>query len=122
MKQKKKIVFSLFYFSSFFSHAEAQSLQQLYDLADQHNQQITVSQTGLSAASEAVMVAKNAMLPNLELSASGSYIGDATLLSRGFSTSGTTSVILAGLGPQKVENGRQKSPHWGNSLLRRFHR
>ena len=97
MKQKKKIVFSLFYFSSFFSQAEAQSLQQLYDLADQHNQQITVSQTGLSAASEAVMVSKNAMLPNVELSASGSYIGDATLMSRGFSTSGTTSVILAGL-------------------------
>ena len=116
MKQKKKIVFSLFYFSSFFSHAEAQSLQQLYDLADQHNQQITVSQTGLSAVSEAVMVSKNAMLPNVELSASGSYIGDATLMSRGFSTSGTTSVILAGLGPQKVENGRQKSPHWGNSF------
>ena len=116
MKQKKKIVFSLFYFSSFFSQAEAQSLQQLYDLADQHNQQITVSQTGLSAASEAVMVSKNAMLPNVELSASGSYIGDATLMSRGFSTSGTTSVILAGLGPQKVENGRQKSPHWGNSF------
>ena len=116
MKQKTKVVLFLLSLSIFFNPLKAQSLQQLYDLADHYNQQIVVSQTGLRAASEAVMAAKNAMLPNVELSASGSYIGDATLMSRGFSTNGTTDVIIAGIGPQKVRNGRQETPHWGNSF------
>ena len=114
MKQKTKVVLFLLSLSTFFNPLKAQSLQQLYDLADHYNQQIVVSQTGLRAASEAVMAAKNAMLPNVELS--GSYIGDATLMSRGFSTNGTTDVIIAGIGPQKVRNGRQETPHWGNSF------
>ena len=116
MKQKTKVVLFLLSLSTFFIPLKAQSIQQLYDLADKYNQQIVVSQTGLHAASEAVMAAKNAMLPNVELSASGSYIGDATLMSRGFSTNGTTDVIIAGIGPQKVRNGRQETPHWGNSF------
>ena len=116
MKQKTKVVLFLLSLSTFFNPLKAQSLQQLYDLADHYNQQIVVSQTGLRAASEAVMAAKNAMLPDVELSASGSYIGDATLMSRGFSTNGTTDVIIAGIGPQKVRNGRQETPHWGNSF------
>ena len=116
MKQKTKVVLFLLSLSIFFNPLKAQTLQQLYDLADHYNQQIVVSQTGLRAASEAVMAAKNAMLPNMELSASGSYIGDATLMSRGFSTNGTTDVIIAGIGPQKVRNGRQETPHWGNSF------
>ena len=116
MKQKTKVVLFLLSLSTFFNPLKAQSLQQLYDLADHYNQQIVVSQTGLRAASEAVMAAKNAMLPNVELSASASYIGDATLMSRGFSTNGTTDVIIAGIGPQKVRNGRQETPHWGNSF------
>lgn len=116
MKQKTKVVLFLLSLSTFFNPLKAQTLQQLYDLADHYNQQIVVSQTGLRAASEAVMAAKNAMLPNVELSASGSYIGDATLMSRGFSTNGTTDVIIAGIGPQKVRNGRQETPHWGNSF------
>ena len=116
MKQKTKVVLFLLSLSTFFIPLKAQTLQQLYDLADHYNQQIVVSQTGLHAASEAVMAAKNAMLPNVELSASGSYIGDATLMSRGFSTNGTTDVIIAGIGPQKVRNGRQETPHWGNSF------
>ena len=116
MKQKTKVVLFLLSLSNFFNPLKAQTLQQLYDLADHYNQQIVVSQTGLRAASEAVMAAKNAMLPNVELSASGSYIGDATLMSRGFSTNGTTDVIIAGIGPQKVRNGRQETPHWGNTF------
>ena len=116
MEQKTKVVLFLLSLSTFFNPLKAQSLQQLYDLADHYNQQIVVSQTGLRAASEAVMAAKNAMLPNVELSASGSYIGDATLMSRGFSTNGTTDVIIAGIGPQKVRNGHQETPHWGNTF------
>ena len=101
---------------SIINFAGAQSLQQLYDLADQQSQQIVVSKTGLQAASEAVAAAKSAMLPSVNVGLSGSYTGNAILMSRGFSTSGTTDVIVAGLGPQQVPNGKQDTPHWGNSF------
>ena len=94
----------------------AQSLVQLFEIADRESQLVRVSETGLKAADEAVEQAKSAMLPSVSLSLSGSYIGTATLMSRGFSTSGTTDVIVAGLGPQAVANGAQTTPHWGNSF------
>lgn len=95
---------------------EPVTLNRLFDIADAQSWKIRVSQSGLDASSEAVAAAKSALLPSVNLSANGSYIGDATLMSRGFSTSGTTDVILAGLGPQKVTNGRQPTPHWGNTF------
>ena len=94
----------------------AQTLQQLFDIADRESRQIQVSRSGVLAASEAVEQAKSAMLPNVGLSLSGSYIGNATLMSRGFSTSGTSDVIVAGLDPQAVSNGKQDTPHWGNTF------
>ena len=95
---------------------QTMTLSQLYQLADEQSQQIRVSETECRAASEAVDAARSAMLPNLDLSLSGSYIGNATLMSRGFSTNGTSDVIVAGLGPQAVPNGKQDTPHWGNSF------
>ena len=92
------------------------SLQSLYDLADQQNQRIKVSEAALKAAEEGVASAKSAMLPSVELSVQGSYTGNAFMMSRGFSTSGTTEHIVPGLGPQQVENGKQPTPHWGNSF------
>ena len=92
------------------------SLQSLYDLADQQNQHIKVSEAALKAAEEGVASAKSAMLPSVELSVQGSYTGNAFMMSRGFSTSGTTGYIVPGLGPQQVENGKQPTPHWGNSF------
>ena len=92
------------------------SLQSLYDLADRQNQRIKVSEAALKAAEEGVASAKSAMLPSVELSVQGSYTGNAFMMSRGFSTSGTTEYIVPGLGPQQVENGKQPTPHWGNSF------
>ena len=92
------------------------SLQSLYDLADQQSQRIKVSEAALKAAEEGVASAKSAMLPSVELSVQGSYTGNAFMMSRGFSTSGTTEYIVPGLGPQQVENGKQPTPHWGNSF------
>lgn len=92
------------------------TLQELYNLADQQSNRIAISQMGLKAASVAVEEANNARLPSLEVSLSESFIGDATLMSRGFSTSGYTKVIVPGLGPQQVKNGRQSAPHWGNTF------
>ncbi len=92
------------------------SLQSLFDLADQQNQRIKVSEATLKAAEEGVASAKSAMLPSVEFSVQGSYTGNAFLMSRGFSTSGTTEYVVPGLGPQQVQNGKQPTPHWGNSF------
>lgn len=89
-------------------------LHEIYELAERESRAIQVSCIGLQAATEGEKSALSARLPQVNLSLSGSYIGNATLLSRGFSTSGTTDVILAGLGPQQVANGKQDTPHWGN--------
>lgn len=92
------------------------SLAELYDLADRQSVQIGISKTSLQAAGEAVAAARSAMLPSVGFSLEGSYVGDVTLMTRGFSTSGTTDVIVAGLGPQAVPNGRQETPHWNNTF------
>lgn len=92
------------------------SLQSLFDLADQQNQRIRVSEVTLKAAEEEVASAKSAMLPSVEFSLQGSYTGNAFLMSRGFSASGTTEYVVPGLGPQQVQNGKQPTPHWGNSF------
>ena len=70
------------------------SLQSLFDLADRQNQRIKVSEAALKAADEGVASAKSAMLPSVEFSLQGSYTGNAFLMSRGFSTSGTTEYIV----------------------------
>jgi len=92
------------------------SLQSLFDLADRQSQRIKVSEVALKAAEEGVASAKSALLPSVELSLQGSYTGNAVLMTRGFSTSGTTEYIVPGLGPQQVANGKQPTPHWGNSF------
>ena len=92
------------------------SLKSLFDLADRQNQRIKVSEVALKAAEEGFVAAKSAMLPSVEFSLQGSYTGNAFLMSRGFSTSGTTEYIVPGLGPQQVQNGKQPTPHWGNSF------
>ena len=92
------------------------TLAAIYQLADEKSRVIRISEQSLRAAQEGVQQAKNSLLPSVSIDLSGSYIGDAYLMSRGFSTSGTTEVILPGLGPQTVNNGRQQTPHWGNML------
>lgn len=89
-------------------------LAEIYRMADNENRLIQLSEQALRAANEGVKQARNAMLPHLQMSLTGSYIGDATLMSRTFSSSGTTDVIYAGLGVQSVKNGQQPTPHWGN--------
>ena len=92
------------------------SLQCLFDLADQQSQRIKVSEVALKAAEDGVASAKSALLPSVEINVQGSYTGNAFLMSRGFSTSGTTEYIVPGLEPQQVQNGKQPTPHWGNSF------
>ena len=82
MKQKTKVVLFLLSLSTFFNPLKAQSLQQLYDLADHYNQQIVVSQTGLRAASEAVMkqlIAYNVLPEGTEIRSISVMNGTATI-------------------------------------------
>lgn len=98
------------------SSAAELTLGELYAMADSQSVVIRIAEQALLAANQELRQAKNALLPHLQADISGSYIGDAYLLNRRFSASGTTDVILAGLGPQQVQNGRQTTPHWGNNF------
>ena len=95
---------------------QVMSLTTLYNLADQQSQQVRVSETALRAADEGVAAARSALLPSVDLSLQGSYTGNAFMLSRGFSTHGTTDYIVPGVGVVPVANGKQDTPHWGNSF------
>lgn len=92
------------------------TLTTLYDLADQQSQKVRVSEAALQAADEGVAAAKSALLPSVDLSLQGSYTGNAFMLSRGFSSNGTTNYIVPGVGTIPVANGKQDTPHWGNSF------
>ncbi len=93
------------------------SLDELYALADENSQSIKVYETSRESAAESVKAARNAMLPDVNLSLSGSYIGNATLMDRSFSTRGTTEIHYA-IAPYSglAALGKQDTPHWGNNF------
>ena len=95
---------------------QTMTLTALYNLADQQSQKVRVSEVALRAADEGVAAAKSALLPSVDLNLQGSYTGNAFMLSRGFSSSGTTDYIVPGIGTVPVANGKQDTPHWGNSF------
>lgn len=95
---------------------QTMTLTTLYNLADQQSQKVRVSEAALRAADEGVAAAKSALLPSVDLNLQGSYTGNAFMLSRGFSTDGTTDYIVPGVGTVPVANGKQDTPHWGNSF------
>lgn len=92
------------------------TLSALYNLADQQSQTVRVSEVALRAADEGVAAAKSALLPSMDLSLQGSYTGNAFMLSRGFSGDGATDYIVPGVGAVPMKNGKQDTPHWGNSF------
>lgn len=91
-------------------------LEEIFGIADRESRQVQVALTGAQAEKEAVRSAKSKRLPDVNLSLSGSYIGTASVLSRGFSSSGFTTVPYA-IGVGRVENGAQQTPHWGNDFV-----
>lgn len=95
---------------------QTMTLTTLYDLADRQSQKVRVSEVALRAADEGVAAAKSALLPSVDLNLQGSYTGNAFMLSRGFSGNGTTDYIVPGVGTVPVANGKQDTPHWGNSF------
>lgn len=97
-------------------NVQTMTLMALYHLADQQSQKVNVSEVALRAADEGVAAAKSALLPSVDLGLQGSYTGNAFMLSRGFSANGTTDYIVPGVGVIPVPNGKQDTPHWGNSF------
>ena len=95
---------------------QTMTLTALYDIADRQSRKVRVSEVALQAAEEGVAAAKSALLPSVDLSLQGSYTGNAFMLSRGLSGSGTTDYIVPGVGVIPVANGKQDTPHWGNSF------
>ena len=95
---------------------QTMTLTALYDIADRQSRKVRVSEVALQAAEEGVAAAKSALLPSVDLSLQGSYTGNAFMLSRGFSGNGTTDYIVPGVGVIPVANGKQDTPHWGNSF------
>ena len=95
---------------------QTMTLTSLYDIADRQSRKVRVSEVALRAAEEGVAAAKSALLPSVDLSLQGSYTGNAFMLSRGFSGNGTTDYIVPGVGVIPVANGKQDTPHWGNSF------
>ena len=95
---------------------QTMTLTALYDIADRQSRKVRVSEVALQAAEEGVAAAKSALLPSVDLNLQGSYTGNAFMLSRGFSGNGTTDYIVPGVGVIPVANGKQDTPHWGNSF------
>lgn len=93
------------------------SLDDIYRKADENSQSIKVYQTAKESASASVKDAKSALLPDVNLSLSGSYIGNAILMDRQFSTNGSTEIHYA-MSPYvgTATLGKQDTPHWGNSF------
>ena len=75
------------------------SIDEMFSLADRNSKSIRPGITGVSEAAEAVKVAKNARLPEIDASLSFSYIGDGWMSDRNFS-----------------HGMNAPMPHYGNNL------
>lgn len=75
------------------------TLDQLFVLADQHSKSLRPATTAIAESEQAVKVARQAQLPDINASVSGSFLGNGCLIERDLS-SGTKASM----------------PHWGNSL------
>ena len=75
------------------------SLERMFTLADENSKTIRVENAALAEARQAVRVAQNGRLPDIELSLSASYLGNGCLLDRDFS-----------------DGQNIKMPHFGNNF------
>ncbi len=75
------------------------SVDEMFSLADQHSKSLRPAVTGVQEAREAVRVARNAKLPEINASLTLSYLGDAYITDRNFSD-GTNAPM----------------PHFGNNF------
>ena len=90
---------SLCAMSAYAQQSYVLTLERMFTLADENSKTIQVENVALSEAQQAVRVAQNGRLPDIELSLSASYLGNGCLMDRDFT------------------NGQNiKMPHFGNNL------
>ena len=90
---------SLCAMSAYAQQSYVLSLEHMFTLADENSKTIRVENVALKEAQQAVRVAQNGKLPDIELSLSASYLGNGCLMDREFT------------------NGQNiKMPHFGNNL------
>ena len=90
---------SLCAMSAYAQQSYVLTLEHMFTLADENSKTIQVENVALSEAQQAVRVAQNGRLPDIELSLSASYLGTGCLMDRDFT------------------NGQNiKMPHFGNNL------
>lgn len=90
---------SLCAMSAYAQQSYVLTLEHMFTLADENSKTIQVENVALSEAQQAVRVAQNGRLPDIELSLSASYLGNGCLMDRDFT------------------NGQNiKMPHFGNNL------
>ena len=90
---------SLCAMSAYAQQSYVLSLERMFSLADENSKTIQVENAALTEAQQAVRVAQNGKLPDIELSLSASYLGNGCLMDRDFS------------------NGKNiQMPHFGNNF------
>lgn len=90
---------SLCAMSAYAQQSYVLTLEHMFTLADENSKTIQVENVARSEAQQAVRVAQNGRLPDIELSLSASYLGNGCLMDRDFT------------------NGQNiKMPHFGNNL------
>lgn len=103
----KHITRSIFVYSLLFcavsmsaqSSGRTMTLNELFTLADSQSKSIKIYESAVTGADKDISVAKTALLPNIEFSASATYNGNAWVSDRDFSNGQTYT-----------------SPHFGNSF------
>lgn len=84
---------------SYAQNCRVLTLEQIFALADENSKTLKTEDASIAEAQQAVKVAKNGYLPDIEISLSASYLGNGYLLDRDFSNG------------QSIE-----IPHFGNNF------
>ena len=90
---------SLWAEGSYAQNSYVLTLEQIFALVDENSKSLKIENASVIEAQQGVKVAKNAYLPDIDISLSASYLGNGCLMDRDFS------------------NGLNiKMPHWGNNF------
>ena len=95
-------VMSLLCFKGLHAQPAAQqtlTIEKMFELADLNSKSIRPATTGIAEAGEAVKEAKNARLPEIDVTLSGSFLGNGCLIERDLS-----------------HGMKAPMPHWGNNF------
>lgn len=84
---------------SYAQNSRVLTLEQIFALADENSKTIKTEDASVAEAQQAVRVAQNGHLPDIDISLSASYLGNGYLLDREFSNGQSVDI-----------------PHFGNSL------